>query len=48
MGSELLQSNAQFLQNNLVQCMDNKLMGTLMSDKQKRHRRRAAMIDRHY
>lgn len=32
----------------LVQCMDNKLIGSLMSDKQKRHRRRAALIDRHY
>jgi hypothetical protein len=32
------------LQNNT----ENKLIGSLMSDKQKRHRRRATLIDRHY
>jgi len=39
-------SGAQFfpLQNNT----ENKLIGSLMSDKQKRHRRRATLIDRHY
>jgi len=47
---EMQSANTQLVP--LLQCVDSKLMGALMTeslqDKQKRHRRRAALIDRHY